>query len=46
MQAGDEKPRYAVGYGKPPVRARFKKGQSGNRRALRAAPRNFATLRD
>jgi Family of unknown function (DUF5681) len=43
MQAGEEKPGYAVGYGKPPVHARFKKGQSGNPRGTRRA-RNFATL--
>src|SRR5712691_6940706 len=27
---------YEVGYGKPPVRSRFKKGQSGNPRGPRA----------
>lgn len=44
MQAGDEKPGYAVGYGKPPVHARFKKGQSGNPRGGRHRARNFAAL--
>lgn len=27
----DDNPDYAVGYGKPPVATRFKKGESGNR---------------
>jgi hypothetical protein len=44
MQAGDAKPDYAVGYGKPPVHARFKKGQSGNPQGGRRRAKNFATL--
>lgn len=40
----DEKPGYAVGYGKPPAHARFKKGQSGNPRGGRRRARNLASL--
>lgn len=36
-QAGAAKRNHAVGYGKPPVATRFKKGQSGNPRGRRKA---------
>jgi Family of unknown function (DUF5681) len=35
---------YAVGYGKPPVHSRFKKGQSGNPRGRRAEPTSLAAI--
>lgn len=35
---------YDVGYGKPPVANRFKKGQSGNPKGRRAKVRNVSTL--
>ena len=35
---------YAVGYGKPPVHTRFKKGQSGNPRGRPRGAKNNATL--
>jgi hypothetical protein len=34
---------YDVGYGKPPLATRFKKGQSGNPQGRPAGSRNFAT---
>jgi hypothetical protein len=38
------KPDYAVGYGKPPLHTRFKKGRSGNPRGRPRGARNLATL--
>lgn len=35
---------YEVGYGKPPVKTRFKKGQSGNPKGRRAKVKNVSTL--
>ena len=35
---------YPVGYGKPPVHTRFKKGQSGNPRGRAKGGKNLATL--
>jgi hypothetical protein len=34
---------YVVGYGKPPVHTRFKKGQSGNPNGRRKGAKNFST---
>jgi len=34
---------YVVGYGKPPVQTRFKKGQSGNPNGRRKGSKNFWT---
>jgi hypothetical protein len=39
-QTGD----YRIGYGKPPVETRFKKGQSGNPRGRPPRPRNIEAL--
>jgi Family of unknown function (DUF5681) len=38
------KPRYDVGYGKPPLHTRFRKGQSGNPNGRGKGTKNFATL--
>ena len=35
---------YAVGYKKPPLHTRFKKGQSGNPRGRPKGSKNFSTL--
>lgn len=35
---------YVVGYGKPPVQTRFKKGQSGNPNGRRKGSKNFWTV--
>jgi hypothetical protein len=35
---------YQVGYGKPPLHSRFKKGVSGNPRGRKKGSKNFATL--
>lgn len=35
---------YDIGYGKPPRRTRFQKGQSGNSRGRPRAANNFATI--
>jgi len=37
-------PPYDVGYGKPPVKTRFRKGQSGNPKGRLKGSRNFATV--
>jgi hypothetical protein len=37
-------PSYEVGYGKPPVHTRFRKGQSGNPNGRAKGSRNFATI--
>src|SRR6266566_3065012 len=42
--ADDEKPDYEVGYGKPPLHTRFKKGQSGNPRGRPRGAKNFTSL--
>src|SRR5262245_11040533 len=34
---------YDVGYGKPPVQSRFKRGQSGNPKGRPKGARNFST---
>jgi hypothetical protein len=39
----DNEADYEVGYGKPPCRTRFKKGQSGNQRGRPGGSKNFAT---
>ena len=38
------KPCYDVGYGKPPVHTRFRKGQSGNPNGRGKGTKNFATI--
>jgi Family of unknown function (DUF5681) len=38
------KPCYDVGYGKPPLHTRFRKGQSGNPKGRAKGTRNFATI--
>jgi Family of unknown function (DUF5681) len=35
---------YAVGYGKPPMHSRFRKGSSGNPRGRPSASKNLSTL--
>jgi Family of unknown function (DUF5681) len=40
----DDKPDYAVGYKKPPLHTRFRKGQSGNPRGRPRGSKNFSTL--
>lgn len=39
-----EKPKYEVGYGKPPVHSRFQKGQSGNPKGRKKGSKNLDTL--
>ena len=38
------KPCYDVGYGKPPLHTRFRKGQSGNPKGRGKGTRNLATI--
>jgi vacuolar-type H+-ATPase catalytic subunit A/Vma1 len=40
----DDERDYEVGYGKPPLHTRFRRGQSGNPRGRPAESRNLATL--
>ena len=42
----DDKRHYEVGYGKPPRRTRFTKGQSGNPRGRVRGGKNLKTLLD
>jgi len=42
--AGDEWEEARVGYGRPPVATRFRKGVSGNPRGRPKGSRNFATI--
>ena len=42
--ADDRKPDYRVGYKKPPLHTRFRKGQSGNPRGRPRGSKNFSTL--
>jgi hypothetical protein len=41
---GESKSEYDVGYGKPPVHTRFKKGSSGNPRGRPGGSKNLGTL--
>jgi hypothetical protein len=43
-KAGMTKPCYDVDYGKPPLHARFRKGQSGNPKGRSKGAKNFATI--
>ena len=40
----DQKRDYAVGYGRPPRRTRFKRGQSGNPKGRPGGAKNLSTL--
>ena len=40
----DDKPDYKVGYKRPPLHTRFRKGQSGNPRGRPRGSKNFSTL--
>lgn len=42
--ADDRKPDYKVGYKKPPLHTRFRKGQSGNPRGRPRGSKNLSTL--
>jgi hypothetical protein len=42
--ASDSAASYSVGYGRPPVHTRFKRGQSGNRKGRRKGQRNVHTV--
>src|ERR1700689_1211245 len=41
---GDKKLDYTVGYGKPPKKAQWKRGQSGNPKGRAKGSKNFSTL--
>ena len=43
-RAGMTKPCYDVGYGKPPLHTRFRKGQSSNPKGRSKGTKNFATI--
>jgi hypothetical protein len=43
-QSSDSAASYSVGYGRPPVHTRFKRGQSGNRKGRRKGQRNVRTV--
>jgi hypothetical protein len=42
----DDVDRYAIGYGKPPVKHRFQKGQSGNPKGSKRKPRGRRHSKD
>jgi Family of unknown function (DUF5681) len=42
--ADEDKPEYAVGFGKPPRHTRFRKGQSGNPKGRPRGSKNLATI--
>jgi hypothetical protein len=44
MPSDDNKKAYVTGYGKPPQKSQFKKGQSGNKKGRPKGSRNVATL--
>jgi hypothetical protein len=44
MPRDNKRDDYAVGYGKPPLHTRFKKGQSGNPRGRPPGAKNLSTL--
>ena len=46
MAQPNDDPTSAVGYGKPPVHTRFRKGQSGNPKGRRKGQRNIRTVVD
>lgn len=43
-RTGDNAATYQVGYGRPPLHSRFKKGVSGNPNGRKRGAKNFATL--
>lgn len=44
MPRDDKRDAYEVGYGKPPLHTRFKRGQSGNPRGRPPGAKNLSTL--